>query len=405
MNSPKKHPSIIALAPHAWWNHWLSRQQLLSRMGQRGWPVVYSFGPVNFWERHTKPWSESPWFGRFVERDNVLVDYPARLAPHWPRFPNWDRWVSRRHALGLKKAISNRGNGELVVMLFHPIYEPWLGWLQPDYVVYHVFDAYNMMENWQGELAEREMALINRADLITTSSKGILANLPGQGPTKGRVLNNGADSIAFKNGIGLPCPDDLKKVPHPRIGYVGAINGKIDFAMLLEVSKREPDWHWVFLGPIYLNGNDKAIKVARSQWNQLLELDNIHYFGRKPGEQMPSYVNNMDILTICYKVTIANKGEEQNWVVHGYPTKLHEFLATGLPVVAGPQQVIVEDFSHVVQIADSVDSWQKAIIDGLKNGGVGTKALRQEVALQNTWDKRVDLLEGWFDEMIGVNGK
>jgi hypothetical protein len=113
----------------------------------------------------------------------------------------------------------------------------------------------------------------------------------------------------------------------------------------------------------------------------------------------------MEILTICYKIPITNKGEDKNWVVYGYPTKLHEFLATGLPVVAGPQQVIVDEFSHVVQLADDVDSWERAIVDGLKNGGVGTPATRQKIALENTWEKRVDLLEGWFGEMISGGDK
>ncbi|MBF0342064.1 MAG: hypothetical protein HQL95_14040, partial [Magnetococcales bacterium] len=46
-SNPK--PSILAMAPHPWDNHWLSRQQLLTRLAQRGWPVLYSHGPLNWW--------------------------------------------------------------------------------------------------------------------------------------------------------------------------------------------------------------------------------------------------------------------------------------------------------------------------------------------------------------------
>ncbi len=242
---------------------------------------------------------------------------------------------------------------------------------------------------------------MKRADLVTTSSEGMLANLPGHGRAKGRVLNNGADSVTFMKAIGSKAPQDLAAVPQPRIGYVGSLNAKMDLEMLLAVTERRPEWHWVFLGPTYFNGQDPASVLARNRWNQLVERGNVHYFGRKPKEEMPAYVNNMDILTICYKIANIDQGDAESWVVHGYPTKLHEFLATGLPVVAGRQQVIVDHFSHVVQLADGADSWEQAIDDGLKNGGVGTAATRQKVALENTWDSRVDKLSGWLDEMVG----
>ncbi len=90
-----------------------------------------------------------------------MVDYPGRLAPLWPRFPAWDRWINRQHALGLKRAISNYGDcDELIVFLFHPMFQPWLEWLKPKHVVYHVFDAHNMMKNWDSDLGSYEQAII-----------------------------------------------------------------------------------------------------------------------------------------------------------------------------------------------------------------------------------------------------
>ncbi len=323
--------------------------------------------------------------------------------PLWPRFPAWDRWVSRRHALMLKRAVAGRGDDSRpIALLFHPIYQPWLEWLEPRYVAYHIFDSYHMMENWEVFGAPLERALLERADLITTSSSGILENLPWGGSDKGRVLNNGADAAAFVKGVGAPCPADLAAIPRPRIGYVGAINAKVDMETILTVSERRPDWHWVFIGPTYMNGNDAMVKQARERWQRLLERGNVHHFGRKPGSEMPAYVNNMDILAICYKIARTDAGEKASWVVHGYPTKLHEFLATGKPVVAGSQQVIVDEFSHVVRLADDADAWQEAIIEGLERGGVGTPDLRRKVAMANTWESRVDLLEGWLEEMVAA---
>ncbi|MBF0455835.1 MAG: glycosyltransferase [Magnetococcales bacterium] len=398
---PSKRPPLIALAPHPWWNHWLSRQQLLSRLGERGWPILYSFGPLSVWERHTRHWGECPWLGRVVSRDHVLVDYPGRFPATWPKFPAWDAWYSRHYALKLKKTVARQGGGDqLIALLFHPSFQPWLAWLKPRHVAYHVYDAYHMMDNWDQEMAIMEQSLIQRSELITTSSAGMAANLPGSGPKKARVLNNGADSARFLRGVGAPCPQDMAAIPHPRIGYVGSINAKMDMDMILTVSEHQPDWHWVFLGQTYMNGEIPAVRSARDKWGRLLERNNVHFLGRKTAEEMPAYVNNMDVLTICYKIARVDQGESASWVVHGYPTKLHEFLATGRPVVAGSQQVIVDHFSHVVRLADDAAGWEAAIEEALTTGGVGDVASRQKVAMENTWESRVDQLERWLEMMV-----
>jgi hypothetical protein len=45
---------IVAFAPHPWKeSEWMNRQQLLSRMGKRGWPVIYSQGAMDIWQRNT----------------------------------------------------------------------------------------------------------------------------------------------------------------------------------------------------------------------------------------------------------------------------------------------------------------------------------------------------------------
>ncbi|HIJ85297.1 MAG: glycosyl transferase, group 1 [Magnetococcales bacterium] len=394
-------PPVIAFAPHPWWNHWLSRQQLLSRLGRRGWPVIYSFGPLNIWYRHTPQWRQSPWLGWLEERDHVRVDHPGRLPPLWPRFSHWDRWVIRHHAGrmlgGMEK---NRGSMRPVAFLFHPTFEPWLQWLNPSHVVYHVFDAYRMMETWTPAKAAMEKRLIERADLITTSSQGMADTLPWGGNHRAHVLNNGADAHRFLAAEGCLCPEDLAVIPSPRIGYVGSINPKLDLEMVLTLSHQRPEWHWVFIGPVYMDGLTPRDERGRQHWQQCLARPNIHWLKRKTLEDMPAYLNHLDVHAICYLIARDQQGLKEDWVVHGYPTKLHECLATGRPVVAAAQQVIVDDFQHVVCVARSSDEWEMAIAGALVGQGVGTVAERRAVALANTWDARVDQLEQWLLAMI-----
>lgn len=393
-------PPILAFAPHPWWNHWLSRQQLLSRLGERGWPILYSHGPLSWWQRHSKLWKESDWLGSVVSSDHISIDKPGRLPPLWPKWPAWDERVNRYHTNHLLRYLAKRGDlNHLIAFLFYPTYQPLITHLKPRHVVYHVYDVYSLMEDWSAEKTACESSLIHRADLITVSSLGMAKSLSGVGPTKARVLNNGADSHRFLPISKVFCPEDLAAISRPRIGYVGNINPKLDLEMILSVAKQRRQWQWVFLGPVYMDGLQKRDREAKRLWEQCLLQENIHFLGLRSREQMPSYVQHMDVNTICYKISLSEQGDQEDWVVHGYPTKLHEYLAAGKPVVAAAQEA-VKCFSSVARIARTPQEWEMAIEEALSQGGVGTVDQRQRIALENTWDKRVDLLESWLIEMI-----
>src|SRR3546814_4923346 len=74
--------------------------------------------------------------------------------------------------------------------------------------------------------------------------------LPGIDPGGARILPHGVDFEEVSAGAAAPCPDDLAAIPHPRIGYTGRLNMKIDLAGVAEVAERRPDWNWVFIGAV-----------------------------------------------------------------------------------------------------------------------------------------------------------
>ncbi|MBF0181247.1 MAG: glycosyltransferase [Magnetococcales bacterium] len=389
----KTPPPILAFAPHPWDNHWLSRQQLLTRLAQRGWPVLYSHGPLHWWKRATPIWRKAPLLGQVEPREcGVLVDRPGRFPALWPKWPAWDRAATALSVARLLHALPDR-HGPRIAMLFHPMFEPYLEWLRPTWTLYHVYDVYRLMDDWSPDKSAMEERLVAKADLITASSPGMARALPGLGAQRARLLPNGADARRFAQAA-ADCPADLANIPFPRIGYVGNINSKVDLEMIDHVAERHPEWHWVFLGPVYMNGDREREVTARARWERLQQRPNIHYLGLKSREETPACVAHMTVNTICYKIAA------DDWVVHGYPTKLHEYLATGLPVVAAPQEAILA-FGDVVAIASTHQEWLAALADAIAGNGAGTPITRRERALANTWDSRVDLLEAWLLELIG----
>ncbi|ABK45800.1 glycosyl transferase, group 1 [Magnetococcus marinus MC-1] len=385
-------PPILALAPHSWHDRWLSRQQLMSRLGGRGWPVTYSYGPLNVWQRESPLWQQAGWLGGVEQVDHVQVDQPGRWFPAWQRYPWWDHVALRLHAQRMQALMGHAQADRQILFLFHPRFWPYVERLQPRYVVYHIYDVFSVMDNWSPQMDHYQQQLVERADLITTSSQGMLEQLPTPGPQKAKLLNNGADPRPFIEADGCPCPADLAMIPGPRIGYVGTVNAKLDLEMILYVASRHPHWHWVFIGPVMLEG--EQAKQAKALWQQCCALDNVHLLGAKPRQAVPAYVQHMDVNTICYRI------RPDDWVIHGYPVKLHEYLATGKPVVAAAQSAVKDQFSHVAAIAQHPQQWADALQAALTNGGVGTPQTRRQVALLNTWDQRTSTLENWLLEML-----
>jgi glycosyltransferase involved in cell wall biosynthesis len=376
---------IVAFAPDAWSGRRMNRQQILSRLAARGWPVLYSNGALSVWDRGGPRWSEAGWFDRIEEAEGLLLDRPGRLLPRWQRHPLWDRFTVRRHARHLMSFAGERA----ICYVFHPSFWPYVDVLRPQHLVFHAYDSFDLTDDWDDQLADYQFRLARRADLLVISAQNIAASLPADIRSLAHELPNGADVEAFIAAARSECPGDLAAITPPRIGYAGAINAKLDLNLVLEVARQRHDWHWVVLGACSINDEE-----TRRLWEACGQARNIHYLGHKQHTLVPAYLNHMDVNVMCYR---ASGG---GWWIRGYPLKLHEQLAVGKPVVASPLETI-RPFAHVVDLAETPAEWIAAIERALASGGVGTPEERVAVARQNTWDQRVDLLERWLLEMCG----
>ena len=65
-------------------------------------------------------------------------------------------------------------------------------------------------------------------------------------------------------------PPTRRAIPHPRLGFFGVIDERMDLALLDGVAAARPDWHLVLLGP-----------VAKIDPASLPRAPNIHYLGPK----------------------------------------------------------------------------------------------------------------------------
>lgn len=380
---------VLVLAPNPWHGQWVNRQQLFSRIG-RVRNVLYSCGGLFSWDRGGEEWAAASWFGGFHRADNVWVDTPAKALVRVPRVGPLDRWALQRQATRWKRQLQRDGRRPLVAYLFHPMFRPYVEALAPDHLVYHAYDKYDHMPGWTEALEADERWLASHADLVVAASEEMAEGLRGKGAAQVHHLPNGAHVEAFKAALSpdVPEPDDLRAIPHPRLGWVGSLHPQVDYAMVAELAQRRPQWQFVFVG------DPSPQRDARAEADRALcrSRPNVHFLGGRPIDEIPRYVSKMDVNLMCYRLA------DQQWIRAIYPLKLHEYLAAGHPVVSADIPS-VRPFADVVQIVDGVDAWEAALDDALRSGGRGTRAARQAVADANSWDHRVGLLSGWMRDM------
>ncbi len=396
-----KQGSIIAFDVNNWYGPWMNRQQLFSRLAPRGWNIVYSNGQATLWERNQYIFKTLPFWARHDLVNGVAVDVPGKALASWPVITPW-RWLSRfLHAQQLKSlsrkySAQHNGNRQpLIAYIFHPSFYPYVQALKPDFLIFHVRDAYPEEPGWTPEDQAVFEKLTNEADLILASGQAMASCLPSNHKHRAVIIPNGADAKTFINGTNAPCPDDLADIPHPQICYAGRLNAKIDLPLLLELAQSRPSYHFIIIGIIVTAKNIEGQDAWLSALEKIQKLPNVHYLGPKSPADLPAYITRTDVNIMIY----AMHAENARWAKFCYPLKLHEYLAAGQPVVSSPLPAVSE-FQDVVACANTKEEWLNAIEDAIRNGGAGTKKQRQATAQANSWDERTNQLEKTIQTLI-----
>lgn len=156
-------------------------------------------------------------------------------------------------------------------------------------------------------------------------------------------------------------------IPHPRIGFYGVIDEKINLHLIEAMAILRPEFQFILIGPV--------LNIAIEQ---IPKASNIHYLGRKEYGDLPNYLSGWDAVMMPYLV------DESTQLIN--PSKAIEFLAAGKPVVSTSLPDIIHPFADakLVRIADHPEQFIQAIEQAIN-----------ESAYDPEWIERVDqILEG-----------
>jgi glycosyltransferase involved in cell wall biosynthesis len=276
-----------------------------------------------------------------------------------------------------------KGCTKIVLYLWYPVFHKALQLVRYDVSCYHIDDEYSYSTE-DRPVEPREAALLGAVDQVFITSPAMFEKKGHLNPASIQ-LPHGVDYTAYATA--RPEPDDLARIPHPRIGYTGNLKRQLDWSLIEGLAARHPSYSFVFVGPEVSLHPEVATAVAR-----LRRFGNVHFLGAKTVEDLASYPQHFDVCVMPYQV--------DNYTNYIYPLKLHEFLASGRPVVGSPIRTLRE-YAGLIGVADGVEGWSRALAEALIPEDSETVARRLRVAAAHDWSTLIGRLAGAIARRLG----
>jgi UDP-galactopyranose mutase len=241
--------------------------------------------------------------------------------------------------------------------------------LSPRAVVYDCMDELSAFAGAPASMREREQELLARADVVFTGGQTLFESKRHSHPNV-HAFPSSVDVAHFARArAAQPDRDDQARIPHPRLGFFGVVDERMDVELLRQVAAARPDWHLIIVGPV--------VKIDQSL---LPTAANIHYLGPQQYEDLPAYLAGWDVALLPFARNDATR--------YISPTKTPEYLAAGKPVVSTSIRDVIRPYgmAGLARIADEPADFVAAVEAALVEDSA--ERLRQVDAFltQTSWD-------------------
>jgi glycosyltransferase involved in cell wall biosynthesis len=296
-------------------------------------------------------------------------------VPHIPAKLAGDSLTIQRQMIG--DLLERRGSARPVLWFYTPMATLFTSAIRAEAVIYDCMDELSAFRGAPPGLRAAEEQLFERCDLVFTGGRSLFEAKRRQHPSV-HCFPSSIDRDFFARARGIKHdPADQSRILHPRIGYCGVIDERMDMELIAYIADQRPAWNLVLLGPV--------VKIGPAE---LPARPNIHYLGPKPYADLPSYLGNWDVALLPFAQNDSTKFIS--------PTKTPEYLAAGLPVVSTPIADVIRPYGEqgLVLIAPGADEFVVAIERAL-----ASPASEQQIdaidhfLAQNSWDATWDRME------------
>ncbi|MFN3670344.1 MAG: UDP-galactopyranose mutase [Bosea sp. (in: a-proteobacteria)] len=279
----------------------------------------------------------------------------SRVVALRPRIPaRWSR-DGDDAVLGqlLREFLELIGEAAPLLWFYTPMLFPGARAVPASAIVYDCMDELSGFRFAPARLKALEAELLQAADVVFTGGTRLYEARKHQHDNL-HCFPSSVDTRHFMQArAALPEPADQRAIPHPRLGFFGVIDERIDLRLIEQVALSRPEWSIVLVGPI-----------AKIDARDLPRLPNIHYLGQKDYDALPSYLAGWDVALMPFADNEATAFIS--------PTKTPEYLAGGKPVVSTPVADVVRHYGALAGVglaslpADFVAACDHALILGRK---------------------------------------
>lgn len=251
----------------------------------------------------------------------------------------------------------------------------------------HVLTVFDAVDNWAEHptyAAYKQRLLKNygmigkKSDIIFSVAQHIIDTLfPGH--PHAHHIPNGVDAEHYRKPMAEPA--ELAAISHPRIGYVGVIQKRVDLELIARAAKERPNYQFIFVGPVWPDADVSPVK----------ELVNVHFISQQPYESLPGFMQHFDVCVIPHTI--------DEFVKSMNPLKLYEYLAAGKPVVTTGVAGL-EPFKGLVHVAQTPSAFISYLDQALTENSPDEVSARQQSADTHTWKSRIEAMVAIIDERL-----
>jgi len=316
-------------------------------------------------------------YGFRASDDSITILSPL-LVPH-----PYNRFALTINSLTISAKIQNwLANGGLahapvivVTFLPTPLIYQLCKKIGPNVLVYYCANDMAGEDPSKAPLIPWEIAFFKESNQVLTISAELTHRAGKSGACVSEVPPGLDDKFLRIDPDVLQEPDDLASIPHPRIGYIGALASAtdvFDVELFLLVVQNNKHLNFILIGPAY------------GEISVLLAEENIFVLGPKSHEAIASYLTFMDVALIPYRVNRFTNSVNA--------CKLNEYLYFGLPVVSTPFAEAIKigaAYPGLIYLADSSDSFSAAIRKALSEvGNTFLSQARNSYAISTCWSSK-----------------
>jgi glycosyltransferase involved in cell wall biosynthesis len=358
--------SPVVVFSHLRWDFVYQRpQHLLSRLAARH-PVLFVEEPQH------DPGGPARWV-RSAPAPGVTVFRPRTPLAE----PGFHPAQLALVAAMLDEVREAAGPGGIIAWLYTPMALPLARRLDPALVVYDCMDELSLFAGAPPELVAREEELLQLADVVFTGGPSLYRAKRGRHPNV-HCFTSSVDAEHFGRArAGRPdAPDepaDQRDLPHPRLGYYGVIDERLDLPLLAALADAHPAWQLVLVGPV--------VKIDPAA---LPRRANIHYTGQRRYDELPAYLAGWDVCLLPFALN-----ESTRFIS---PTKTLEYMAAERPIVSTPITDVAEPYGNIVYLGDTPEAFIRACERALASDAAERErrgSLMRGVLARTSWDATV----------------